>query len=713
MASPAQTDDQPHQPTASFTFPKRSFGKKQDIKRSFQRSWFERWNWLHYSEADDAAFCFYCAKADKAGKLRSSTKDQAFLRKGFSNWKDGPESFRRHEESKCHKEAYEMIVTIPKTVGNIGDMLSSIHRQTLQENSRVLLKILEIVRYLGRQGIAFRGHDDLESNFIQLFKLLGKDDPELNAWFQQKGDRYLSPTIQNEMLQLMSVTIQREISSDIHTASHFTIMADECTDSANNEQLVICFRWVDHRLEVHEDFVGLYSIPNISADTIFSVINDCLMRMNLQWNRCRGQCYDGAANMAGVRNGVATRVLNVEPKALYTHCYGHSLSLAMCDTLKHSKIARDALDTTFEISKLIKFSPKREGMFKQLKHDLTPDCPGIRVFCPTRWTVRAQSLRSVLQNYSVLQELWTTLLEQRLESEMRARITGVKAQMESFEYYFGVCVGELVLNHADNLSKSLQSKTISAAEGQKLAEMTLKVLSKIRNCEQFNLFWSSVTKKASQLDIAEPSLPRNRKRPRRFDSDSEQYCPITVEEHFRKQFFEILDYAINSIKSRFDQPGYARYKKVESLLIKAMSNEDFTEELEFVTSFYSEDINATTLNIQLDTLAAQITLEEPNLLELINYMKKLSSSQHQMFSEVVTLMKIVLVNPSTNSTSERSFSAMRRIKTYLRSSMSQSRLNAIMTLHVHKHKTDRICLEDVAKAFSNSDHRHSIFGTFA
>ena len=71
----------------------------------------------------------------------------------------------------------------------------------------------------------------------------------------------------------------------------------------------------------------------------------------------------------------------------------------------------------------------------------------------------------------VLQELWTTLLEQRLESEMRARITGVKAQMESFEYYFGVCVGELVLNHADNLSKSLQSKTISAAEGQKLAEI--------------------------------------------------------------------------------------------------------------------------------------------------------------------------------------------------------------------------------------------------
>ncbi len=134
---------------------------------------------------------------------------------------------------------------------------------------------------------------------VILFNCLsfGKDDPKLNVCFQHKGDRYLSPTIQNEMLQLMSVTIQREISSDIHAATHFTIMADACTDSANNEQLVICFRWMDHKLEVQEDFIGLYSIPDISASTIFSVINDCLMRMNLQWNRCRGQRYDGAANV--------------------------------------------------------------------------------------------------------------------------------------------------------------------------------------------------------------------------------------------------------------------------------------------------------------------------------------------------------------------------------------------------------------------------------
>ena len=40
------------------------------------------------------------------------------------------------------------------------------------------------------------------------------------------------------------------------------------------------------------------------------------------------------------------------------------------------------------------------------KDELQPKSPGIRVLCPTRWTVHADSLKSVLDNYTVLQELW-------------------------------------------------------------------------------------------------------------------------------------------------------------------------------------------------------------------------------------------------------------------------------------------------------------------
>ena len=48
----------------------------------------------------------------------------------------------------------------------------------------------------------------------------------------------------------------------------FSLMADECVDVSNKEQLVICLRWVDHCLDVHEDFLGLYHIPDTSANTI-------------------------------------------------------------------------------------------------------------------------------------------------------------------------------------------------------------------------------------------------------------------------------------------------------------------------------------------------------------------------------------------------------------------------------------------------------------
>ena len=65
------------------------------------------------------------------------------------------------------------------------------------------------------------------------------------------------------------------------------------------------------------------------------------------------------------------------------------------------------------------------------------------------------------------------------------------------------------------------------------------------------------------------------------------------------------------------------------------------------------------------------------------------------FSEIVTLINLILVNPATNAISERSFSAMKRVKAYLRSTMSQKRFNALVVLHVHKQKNDELNLLDI------------------
>ena len=71
-----------------------------------------------------------------------------------------------------------------------------------------------------------------------------------------------------------------------------------------------------------------------------------------------GQCYDGAAAMKGEKGGLKTKILkDFNPKALYVHCYGHALNLAVQDTIKQVKLVKDMLDTTYQLTKLIKKSP--------------------------------------------------------------------------------------------------------------------------------------------------------------------------------------------------------------------------------------------------------------------------------------------------------------------------------------------------------------------
>ena len=289
--------------------------------------------------------------------MKSTSKDLAFIKKGYTNWKDATESFRRHEKSNCHQETIQAVL-IPSNVPDIGEMVSNLYAQNKVQNHKLFLKILQNIKFLARQGIAFRGHDEVESNFIQLLKLREIDNPELSSWMRRRTDKYVSPEMHENILL--------DLAKGIHSSDIFSILADECTDMSNKEQLAICFRWIDAELEIHEDFVGLYHIDNIAADTIVIALKDCLLRMSLPLKRCRGQCYDGAANMAGYKRGVATQILTEEPRALYTHCYGHSLNLAMCDTIKQCRLTRDTMDVTNEISKLIKFSPKRNGIFEKI-----------------------------------------------------------------------------------------------------------------------------------------------------------------------------------------------------------------------------------------------------------------------------------------------------------------------------------------------------------
>ena len=230
-------------------------------------------------------------KASKEKKfLCSSKREPAFISKGFTYWKEATTAFKKHEASDCHKEANEAVVVLPKQVGDIGEVLSVEVREEKRNNHKIFLTVLQNISFLGRQGLALQGgHEETESNFHQLFLLRAIDNPEIIPWMEKKTNKYTSHDIQNECLKIMAL---RALSKEICESSCYTIMADECTDTSNKEQFTICIRWIDENLIDHEDFIGLYQVDSIEANSLVSAIKDTLLRMGLSLTNCRGQCYD-------------------------------------------------------------------------------------------------------------------------------------------------------------------------------------------------------------------------------------------------------------------------------------------------------------------------------------------------------------------------------------------------------------------------------------
>ena len=173
---------------------------------------------------------------------------------------------------------------------------------------------------------------------------------------------------------------------------------------------------------------------------------------------------------------------------------------------------------------------------------------------------------------------------------------------------------------------------------------------------------------------------------------------------YRQTYFEVIDLAVSSITERFEQPGFRIYSKIEQLLFKACSGKDYESELSFVCNFYGQDLNKADLESQLKVLRTLYdekteSGDHPSIRSLKEVLQSLSPAQRGIVSMVCKAFQLLLVIPATNSTPERSFSALRRIKSYLRSTMTQARLNHLMVLHYHQDLTDELDMKQVANDF--------------
>ena len=165
----------------------------------------------------------------------------------------------------------------------------------------------------------------------------------------------------------------------------------------------LSIRWMDNDYAISEDPVSLVDLDDSFSNTFVRDVKGVLTRANLQFNMCRGQACDGAANTQGIRNGVATQIQAEVPSAIPVHCLAHCLQLVLQEASRKCKALRESLELVREIVKPIKYSPKGSTLFA---HNLETyeGRVTLKSLCPTCWTVRTAAFQAVVENYVLLQQ---------------------------------------------------------------------------------------------------------------------------------------------------------------------------------------------------------------------------------------------------------------------------------------------------------------------
>jgi len=218
-------------------------------------------------------------------------------------------------------------------------------------------------------------------------------------------------------------------------------------------------------------------------------------------------------------------------------------------------------------------------------------------------------------------------------------------------------------------------------------EQTKSILQTFRHESQWTELWASCTQDAQRLNVDQPAVPRNRRPPRRLDDGSQ---PVQLEpaDHFKRQFYELLDIVMSTMTQRLQQPSLNVYTNIEKSLIAAangqLSSSDMKDNLTAICEHFNSDVEYRKLHQALEDLPMLVENRQvTSLQDIIDKVMELGPAK-RLRAPLIRLLTLHAVIPATSATAERSFSTLRRVKNYLRATMTQQRLNSVLVLHAHQ-----------------------------
>lgn len=356
--------------------------------------------WLCYSPKLNVAYCEPCWLFGDRKKLGS----EPAWAKGIQKWKGLSTKIQVHETSQTHIDSC-IIYDQWRKKGTIDEESEKQLRKEKNFGRDVLNRIVNVTLTMAMNNMAFRGHREKigevnSGNFLAIIELLAEYDPILKQLLQlpQGKVKYLSPKIQNEVIDILSKQVLNDILSEVQNAQFYSLIIDTTQDISKCDQMSQVLRYVSierdtntraKQINIHEAFLGFNAIHDQSAAGIEKEILAFIDDKGISLDKCRGQGYDGAATMSGIYSGVQTRILQREENALYVHCAAHNLNLVLQDAVAEITEVSNFMGVVQHLHNFFGDSGKR---WEILSSFTSESYVTLKKLCPTRWSSRYESL---------------------------------------------------------------------------------------------------------------------------------------------------------------------------------------------------------------------------------------------------------------------------------------------------------------------------------